>query len=241
MSPSFQAVVKRNPFSKFIFTTLALPSSHPPLKNGQRIFIFFCWIIRLVFSKNSQVFEDNYMVTAFKMTVEIGPPKDNPKVFQLSFAHLKNKIHLFRSILIVINESLTGKIDNLFYFFPSALPLKVKILLDQAVRVEMLRSLLPFESGDKAVKLAHHIQQSLLSVADVLENLLTVDAIIKTEMNQWLPQSQILCSVGIRCSFDFLSLEFAEIGGSYGIFFVASDSPGIIFRNFITLQFDVLA
>ncbi len=47
----------------------------------------------------------------------------------------------------------------------------------------MLRSLLPFESGDKAVKLAHHIQQSLLSVADVLENLLTVDAIIKTEMN----------------------------------------------------------
>ena len=84
-----QRIIERNPVCKLYLAALAFPSSHSTLEDNKRIFVFACRISWLIFSKDSEVFKDDEMITTFEMSVDIGSTKDDSKVFEFDSAHIK--------------------------------------------------------------------------------------------------------------------------------------------------------
>lgn len=185
----FEGVVEGDPLCELGLAALAFASPHPGFKHFQGILILFDGVGGLIFGEYPKVFEDDDVVTAVEMAVEVGPPEDYSKVFDFGFVHFEEHGYFFQ---LGVEVCLGGEGDDFFYFFFGDGSLVVEAFFYQAERVNVLILVPSFQLPDQAVEGADYFQQGLLAIADVLQDFLAVDAIVEIQVQQRLSQLQMI-------------------------------------------------
>lgn len=146
MFSTFQGIIQRHSLCKLYLTTFTFPTTHSSFKYCQRILVLFDRITGLLFSENSQIFEDDSMITSLHMSEKIRPSKNHSQIFYFSFTHFYNFKHL-RSV------TLNCKTHQLLYFLFCLNSLIVKVVLNQTIRVDVMIILPIFKFGDQTIEL----------------------------------------------------------------------------------------
>lgn len=176
--------------------------------------------------EDPQVFKDDEMVAAFEMAIEVGPPVDNSQIFEFDFAHLEDEIRAFGMILIT--EGLARKTNNFFNFLLDSWSVIVKMLVDEAIRVDVLTALLPFQPGDQTVELANDVKQGLLPKEYVLEHFFAVYAVVEVDVDKGLADEQVLRVVCVGVGLELLDFKVTKVVQGDGIFLEPGNSQRFV-------------
>ncbi len=92
---------------------------------------------------------------------------------------------------MVLFISVRKVIDFLDFLF-SQRSLIVKVLLYQTIGVQVVVMLFSLEFCNQTVKFTNQIQQSLFSMADVLEHFLPIDAVVEIDVDEGLSKRNVV-------------------------------------------------
>ncbi len=82
----FQFITYTSKDSEVDLTSLAFSLFHFGLKNNKRILFLNIWINSILTIK-PDIFENNHVITAIHVSIEIRPSKDNSKIFYFGQVH----------------------------------------------------------------------------------------------------------------------------------------------------------
>jgi hypothetical protein len=95
MLSSLERVIQRDPVRVFGPASVALPPPHAALEDDQGVPFFTGGLIELMLVEDMQILEDDDVVAALQVAVEVGPSEDNPEVLDLDLRHLIERVGVF--------------------------------------------------------------------------------------------------------------------------------------------------
>lgn len=186
-----QRIVQGHPLCVSKPASIAFSSPHSTLEHSQWIFVFPDWLKRLILCKNVHVLEDYDVVAALQMTKEIRSSEDHSQAFYLGLGHFVDRVRVF-CFHSVFLEIVIGECDDLIDLLMRGISMEVEVILDEAIRVGPVDGFLALKPSNQAVELANNLKKSLLAIAEILVHLFSIDAVIQTNVDEWLSRGNAL-------------------------------------------------